>query len=141
MKIRIGLGLGAATDLADGATLGHIVDELERLGFDSLWFTERVNGREPRFVPLRRNDGRNPSVYDVNLRARKALVLGKTAAALFLEVFNLLNTDDLRIFSYQPSLGDRFDPSPTNPAPLSPLQVDATRRFGRRFQVGFQIDF
>ena|SRR5438876_1075710 len=50
MKIRIGLGLGAATDLADGATLGHIVDELERLGFDSLWFTERVNG--PSLDPL-----------------------------------------------------------------------------------------
>ena len=44
MKIRIGIGLGAATDFADGDTLGHIVDELERLGFDSLWFTERVNG-------------------------------------------------------------------------------------------------
>jgi probable F420-dependent oxidoreductase len=44
VKIRIGLGLGAATDLADGDVLGHIVDELERLGFDSLWFTERVNG-------------------------------------------------------------------------------------------------
>jgi len=50
MKIRIGLGLGAATDLADGATLGHIVDELERLGFDSLWFTERING--PSLDPL-----------------------------------------------------------------------------------------
>ena len=50
MKIRIGLGLGAATDLADGDTLGHIVDELERLGFDSLWFTERVNG--PSLDPL-----------------------------------------------------------------------------------------
>jgi len=44
MKIRVGLGLGAATDLTDGVTLGHVVDELERLGFDSLWFTERVNG-------------------------------------------------------------------------------------------------
>ena len=50
MRIRIGLGLGAATDLADGATLGHIVDELERLGFDSLWFTERING--PSLDPL-----------------------------------------------------------------------------------------
>src|SRR5688572_32883059 len=50
MKIRVGLGLGAATDLADGATLGHIVDELERLSFDSLWFTERING--PSLDPL-----------------------------------------------------------------------------------------
>jgi probable F420-dependent oxidoreductase len=50
MKVRIGLGLGAATDLADGAVLGHIVDELERLGFDSLWFTERING--PSLDPL-----------------------------------------------------------------------------------------
>jgi probable F420-dependent oxidoreductase len=50
MKIRIGLGLGAANDLADGDTLGHVVDELERLGFDSLWFTERING--PSLDPL-----------------------------------------------------------------------------------------
>ena len=55
-----------------------------------------------RFVPMRRNSLRNPATLDVNLSARKSFVLGRTAAALFFEVFNLLNTDDLRIHTYEP---------------------------------------
>jgi probable F420-dependent oxidoreductase len=38
MKIRIGLGVPAG-----GVDLAHFVDESERLKFDSLWVTERVN--------------------------------------------------------------------------------------------------
>jgi probable F420-dependent oxidoreductase len=38
MKIRIGLGVPPG-----GVDLGHFVDEAERLKFDSLWVTERVN--------------------------------------------------------------------------------------------------
>ena len=38
MKIRIGLGVPAT-----GVDLAHFVDEAERLKFDSLWVTERVN--------------------------------------------------------------------------------------------------
>ncbi len=38
MKIRIGLGVPAG-----GVDLAHFVDEAERLKFDSLWVTERVN--------------------------------------------------------------------------------------------------
>lgn len=44
MKIRIGVGIGAGTDLSgDYGAFGHIVDDLEGLGFDSLWVTERVS--------------------------------------------------------------------------------------------------
>jgi probable F420-dependent oxidoreductase len=39
MKIRIGLGVPAGD-----VDLAHFVDESERLRFDSLWVTERVNG-------------------------------------------------------------------------------------------------
>lgn len=44
MKIRIGFGLGtrSATNRGDG--FGSFVDDLERLGFDSLWLSERING-------------------------------------------------------------------------------------------------
>jgi len=44
MKIRIGYGLGTQ-GLAGGASaFAALVDDLERLGFDSLWLSERVTG-------------------------------------------------------------------------------------------------
>jgi probable F420-dependent oxidoreductase len=46
MKIRFGVGLGVRTALND-ATLLHVVDEMERLGFDSLWLSERIGGAAP----------------------------------------------------------------------------------------------
>jgi probable F420-dependent oxidoreductase len=47
MKIRIGYGLGTRTITNDGATFGAFVDDLERLGFDSLWLSERISGEAP----------------------------------------------------------------------------------------------
>lgn len=44
MKIRIGFGLGTSSTTTDAARFGELVDNLERLGFDSLWLSERVNG-------------------------------------------------------------------------------------------------
>ncbi len=46
MKVRIGFGLGTRTRLNDGR-FGHVVDELERLRFDSLWVSERINSDAP----------------------------------------------------------------------------------------------
>jgi probable F420-dependent oxidoreductase len=45
-KVRIGFGLGTRTRLHD-ESYGVVVDELERLGFDSLWLSERINGEAP----------------------------------------------------------------------------------------------
>src|SRR3954454_9184346 len=47
MKIRIGFGLGTRTTTNDAATFGPFVDDLERLGFDSLWMSERISGPAP----------------------------------------------------------------------------------------------
>ncbi len=47
MKIRIGFGLGTRTVTNDGETFGAFVDDLERLGFDSLWLSERISGEAP----------------------------------------------------------------------------------------------
>ena len=44
LKIRIGLGLGTNPRTTDSKTLGVLVENLERLRFDSLWFSERVSG-------------------------------------------------------------------------------------------------
>ena len=38
MKVRIGFGLGTQ-GLGDDGAFATIVDELERLGFDSLWLS------------------------------------------------------------------------------------------------------
>jgi probable F420-dependent oxidoreductase len=46
VKIRIGYGLGTRT-ATDVERLGALVDGLERLGFDSLWLSERVTGDCP----------------------------------------------------------------------------------------------
>jgi probable F420-dependent oxidoreductase len=46
MKVRIGVGLGTRTQLHDPA-YGAVVDTLERLGFDSLWLSEKIGGEAP----------------------------------------------------------------------------------------------
>jgi len=46
VKVRIGYGLGTATDL-HGPTFGAVVDSLEQLGFDSLWLSEKISGEAP----------------------------------------------------------------------------------------------
>lgn len=47
MKIRIGYGLGTQGLPGDGHAYGAFIDDLERLKFDSLWFSERINGYAP----------------------------------------------------------------------------------------------
>jgi hypothetical protein len=46
VKVRIGYGLGTRTTLHD-ERFGHVVDELERRRFDSLWVSERIGGDAP----------------------------------------------------------------------------------------------
>jgi hypothetical protein len=99
-----------------------------------------VEDGESVFRQLSRNSERNHAVYDFNLRAKKSFVLGKTSAALFLEVFNVLNSDDLRIYTYSPTQGVRTGAGGAELV-SAPLQLDAERRFGRRYQVGIQFDF
>jgi outer membrane receptor protein involved in Fe transport len=58
-------------------------------------------------------------------------VIGRFNSKLFLAVQNLLNTDDITIASYQPDNSNRG----------GALQLDAERKFGRRYQIGFQFEF
>jgi probable F420-dependent oxidoreductase len=44
MKVRIGFGLGTNSQTNDPTRLGPLIADLERLGFDSAWFSERVSG-------------------------------------------------------------------------------------------------
>ena len=101
-------------------------------------YTHVANGAT-QFVPLPRNSERNDAVLDLNMSVRKSFVVGRNLAAVSLEVANLLNSDDLHVVSYEPAAANDYDLG--GGVPVTPLQLDATRRFGRRFQVGFQFSF
>lgn len=44
MKVRIGFGLGTNSHTNEPSRLGPLIDNLERFGYDSIWFAERVAG-------------------------------------------------------------------------------------------------
>jgi probable F420-dependent oxidoreductase len=46
MKVRIGIGLGVQ-GLRDDARLADLIDDLERLAYDSLWLSDRLTGAAP----------------------------------------------------------------------------------------------
>jgi hypothetical protein len=92
-----------------------------------------------RFQVEERNSRRNAATLNFGGRARKTLVIGKYTSALFLEVFNILNSDPLHISTYEPTPPQVVNPGTTLSA--GAVQINGTRNFGRRFQVGFQIDF
>jgi hypothetical protein len=83
------------------------------------------------FNILRRNDHRNDPVFNIDLLARKSFVMGKLNSKVNLTVQNVLNRDNLRIFSYEPAAPNRG----------GALQLDSERDFGRRFQVGIEFEF
>ena len=97
-------------------------------------------GQFYRFVPVRRNSLRNDATLDIGLHVRKSLVIGRTSAALMLDVSNLLNRDELRIYTYEPTPG-KVAVGLLNPSTIGPLSINGERRFGRRFQVGMQFEF
>jgi len=47
MKVRIGIGLGTQTLVGDAERFLPFLDACERLGFDSLWLSERLTGAAP----------------------------------------------------------------------------------------------
>ena len=79
------------------------------------------------FLEENRNLHRNKAVYQVDVRTEKRFVTGQVSAGAFFEIFNLLNTDDLRIYD----IDNSFDT----------LQANEERDFGRRFQFGVHMDF
>jgi probable F420-dependent oxidoreductase len=86
VKVRIGVGLGTRTDLHD-ERFGLVVDELERLGFDSLWLSEKISGQAPDpLVAMAFGAGRTTSLKFgtsvMVLPGRNPVVLAKELATL-----------------------------------------------------------
>jgi hypothetical protein len=74
-----------------------------------------------------RNDLRNSGRWLIDLNFRKNFEIGRSSAGVEFTVTNLLNSDDLEIRN----VNDAFTFS----------LVDVERRFGRRFQLGFTMNF
>jgi len=73
-----------------------------------------------------RNDQRNEGVWRVDLAYRKSFNLPAVQASVGVEVTNLLNSDDVVIYAVEPT---------------QLLGLDATRRFGRRWQLSMALHF
>jgi outer membrane receptor protein involved in Fe transport len=115
------------------------LDNVQYSQFRTIFGVTEPVGNGFEFEPLRRNSFRNHASYNLDVRARRAFVLGRVLGAFSIEVQNLLNTDDLTIHTYEPARSSRLDP--TDPLAGTPLQIDGHRRFGRRFQIGVQFEF
>jgi outer membrane receptor protein involved in Fe transport len=81
-----------------------------------------------------RNSHRNHATYDFNARLQKNFVVGSAAASGFFEVFNILNSDSLRIFQIQQTQGATIGVRDSR-------RIIGERRFGRRYEFGVQFDF
>ncbi len=112
------------------------LDNFDFQQFRTLYGFTRPDGK---FQVESRNSRRNASTLNLGGRAKKTFVIGKYTSALFLEVFNILNSDSLRIYTYEPTPPQVVNPGST--LSQGPVQINGTRQFGRRFQIGFQIDF
>jgi hypothetical protein len=137
--------IGAASQWASGLPYSIVsrffgLDNVDYQQFRTVYGFTVLDGENLKFRTVSRNSERNGSTLNIDGSVRKNFVWAKTTWGVSLEVFNLLNRDELRIYSYEPSRATGFD---VGGATLvsSPLQLDAERRFGRRFQLGFQFTF
>lgn len=87
VKIRIGYGLGTGSTTTDAVRFGALVDNLEQVGFDSLWLSERVNG--PALDPvvgmtfaIARTERLKVGASVMVLPGRNPVLLAKTMASL-----------------------------------------------------------
>jgi probable F420-dependent oxidoreductase len=87
MKVRIGFGTGARSGVEDQSGFRRMVDELERLRFDSLWVSERIGapGPDPTVamsMAAARTDRLKFGMSVMVLPGRNPVVLAKEMASL-----------------------------------------------------------
>ena len=121
MKVRIGVGLTALAPATDGERFGALVDELERLHFDSLWLSERATAPSPEpmvglaFAAGRTNKLKFGTSVQV-LPGRNPVLLAKAWATLdrlsdgrALPAFGLGVADPAEQQAFMVDRGDRAD--------------------------------
>ena len=137
--------LGIASQWASGLPYSTVsrffaFDNIDYQQFRTLYGFTEFDGENLKFRTVPRNSDRNGSTLNIDTSARKNFVWGRTTWGVSLEVFNILNRDELRVYTFEPSRTIGFDAGSATLV-SSPLQLDAERRFGRRFQLGFQFTF
>ncbi|HEV8201726.1 MAG TPA: carboxypeptidase regulatory-like domain-containing protein [Candidatus Polarisedimenticolia bacterium] len=137
--------LGFATEWASGLPYSIVsrffaLDNQDNQQFRTVYGYTVGTDEGLEFHSVHRNSERNGSTLNIDASARKNFVWGRTTWGVSLEVFNLLNRDELHITAYEPSRTTGFDVQGSTLI-AGPLQLNATRPFGRRFQVGFQFNF
>ncbi|HKY31746.1 MAG TPA: carboxypeptidase regulatory-like domain-containing protein [Candidatus Polarisedimenticolia bacterium] len=115
------ISLGSVVQFASGTpySITRTVVDLDSTGntiFRSFFPTEQ------------RNDQRNEGIWTVDGRLEKAFNLGRVQASAFLNVQNLLNSDDLILTEYDLTA-------------LDGLGLEGQRNFGRRFELGATFNF
>jgi hypothetical protein len=99
-----------------------VVDNMDNFSFRTIFPTKQ------------RNDQRNKSLWTFNANIKKALTFGgRVKGTASLDIFDILNSDDLRINSVNRAIDRGLQVSD----PVDP----ATRQFGRRFQLGLELHF
>lgn len=107
------------------------LDNYDYPAIRQLFGTIQNNNEGGVFTGENRNSRRNASILTINAQATKSFVIGRFNSKLFLAIDNLLNRDDLTINNY----------FPTAPNTGGRLQLDAERKFGRRYSIGFEFQF
>ena len=129
--------IGGSAQWSSGLPYSVVFDAF---GVDNAGYTQsrvlygRIEKAGRGLVREDRNIHRNHATYVFNARTQKNFVIGKTSASAFFEVYNLLNSDALRVYDVEWFV-------PPSPNPVAVQRVNAVRDFGRRFQVGVQLDF
>ncbi|HEU5180903.1 MAG TPA: TonB-dependent receptor plug domain-containing protein, partial [Candidatus Polarisedimenticolia bacterium] len=138
--------LGGTATWASGLPYSNVVHygDHDNVGYaQSRLLYGYVPNRGFGFTQEARNIHRNAAAYLFNTRVTKSFVIGKAAASAFMEIYNLLNSDDLRVYyleNTRPTVTYAKNDSRPVTVPAKVLMV-GEREFGRRFQIGFQIDF
>jgi outer membrane receptor protein involved in Fe transport len=116
-----GLSLGATVQWASGTPWSVVrrISELDSSG----------NIMLRTFYPSsQRNDQRNVGVWELDGRLEKSFEIGRLRASAFLNVDNLLNSDDLTILQ-------------VNQQSVGAGGMSSYREFGRRFELGASFQF
>jgi len=80
------------------------------------------------FPTGQRNDMRNEGAWRVDSHVEKAFTVGKVQASAFLNIQNMLNSDDLIIVQ-------------NDLTAIDGVGMQANRNFGRRFELGATFNF
>jgi hypothetical protein len=94
-------------------------------------FSQTFTSVRTRYITHQRNDQRNPSAWNFDAKLVKEVNLSKGMnLQLTAEIFNLFNEDTYSVYNNQIKYGQQVNG--TN---------DATRRFGRTYQIGMRLAF